>query len=152
MINLIKDIDNIISDCNLEINDKIFGINYLEKLKYHLIDRLKKTNNYSYQDIKKKETKVKFGDNNLLIRVETYPDSFLKIKNTILNDNLSIVLEGIKTLEIYENIGSKKCSSVNLYKYYGITLPKDTIISESVSKDALLMNIINFKDDNNIEN
>ena len=41
MEDLIKYIHNIISESNNQINDKILGVNYLEKLKYLLIDKLK---------------------------------------------------------------------------------------------------------------
>ena len=41
MEHLIVEIDSIISNCNKKINDKIIGVNYLEKLKFFLIDSLK---------------------------------------------------------------------------------------------------------------
>ena len=41
MEQLILEIDSVISNCNNKINDKIIGVNYLEKLKFLLIDSLK---------------------------------------------------------------------------------------------------------------
>ena len=44
MKNLIEEIDSIIFEFDKQTNDKIIGINYLEKLKFPLIDRLKLVN------------------------------------------------------------------------------------------------------------
>ena len=38
MENFFKEIDNFIIESNKEINEKILGINYLEKLKFSLIE------------------------------------------------------------------------------------------------------------------
>ena len=71
MEDFIKDFDNIISASNNQINDKILGINYLEKLKYLLIDKLKTlniSNEKNFKNFEKKEIKRKFGVNDLLIK------------------------------------------------------------------------------------
>ena len=39
-----QEIDNIISRCINQINDKALGFNFLEKLKYPLIDNMKSYN------------------------------------------------------------------------------------------------------------
>ena len=51
MEHLIVEIDNIISNCNNKINDKIIGVNYLEKLKFFLIDSLKENDFGSFDNI-----------------------------------------------------------------------------------------------------
>ena len=40
MENFFKEIDNFIIESNKEINEKILGINYLEKLKFSLIEKI----------------------------------------------------------------------------------------------------------------
>ena len=35
------EINNILSDCNNQINENIVGLNYLEKLKYLLIEKIR---------------------------------------------------------------------------------------------------------------
>ena len=73
MEDLIKDIQNMISESNNQINDKILGVNYLEKLKYLLIDKLKTSKITSMENIKSfqnKEIKIQYNQNNLLIKFE----------------------------------------------------------------------------------
>ena len=51
MENFFKEIDNFIIESNKEISEKILGINYLEKLKFSLIEKIKGLNINSYEDI-----------------------------------------------------------------------------------------------------
>ena len=70
MEHLIVEIDSIISNCNNKINDKIIGVNYLEKLKFFLIDSLKENDFSSFDNISNEtytELNKKYGENNLLI-------------------------------------------------------------------------------------
>ena len=57
MENLIKDIQNIITESNNQINDKILGVNYLERLKYLLIDKLKNFKINSKENIESLQNK-----------------------------------------------------------------------------------------------
>ena len=93
MEQLILEIDSIISDCNNKINDKIIGTNYLEKLKFLLIDSLKEKNFSSLNNFSEatvKELNKKCGENNLVIAIQQYQESLTKIKNECINDFLSI--------------------------------------------------------------
>lgn len=151
MLNLVEDIDNFISNCNNDININILGINYLEKLKYSLIDKLKNVNSDFYRNYEKQEIRKKYGENNLNIKIENHLNAKSTIKNHILNDQLSIVLFGSKNIEIYENFELKESNSLNLFKNMGIVIPKDTIINETISKESFLIDIINIKEDFDIE-
>ena len=142
MENLIQDIDSIISDCNNQINDKILGLTYLEQIKYHLLAKLRPLKSSLYDNLKKEEIKSQFANNSLLIKLERYTESISRIKNNLLNDSLFIVIEGSKSIEIYKSVDTKKFISLNLYKNNGITLPKGTIITESISKGTVLMDIV----------
>ena len=155
MEDFIQDFDNIISVSNNQINDKILGINYLEKLKYLLIDKLKILNLSNEKNIKnfeQKEIKRKFGVNNLLIKFIFNKESLSKMKTITTNDYLCIVLFGFKSLEIHENLDFKKSQSLNLFPKTGIVISKDTLISESISKDTILLDIFNIKSDTAIIN
>ena len=55
MENLMQDIENIISQQSNQINGKILGINYLEKLKYNLIDNLKISQFQTLEEIRDQE-------------------------------------------------------------------------------------------------
>ena len=155
MENLIQDFNDIISASNNQINDKILGINYLEKLKYLLIDKLKIlniSNEKSFRNFEQKEIKRKFGVKDLLIKFIFNTQSLSKIKTITPNDYLSIVLFGFKSLEIHRNLDFKKSQSLNLFPKTGIVISKDTLISESISKDTILLDIFNIKNDKVIVN
>tara|TARA_Y100001970_G_scaffold284416_1_gene401709 strand:+ start:894 stop:1331 length:438 start_codon:yes stop_codon:yes gene_type:complete len=140
----VDEFNNIVTDCNSQINDKIIGINYLEKLKYLLIDRLKNIDLNSFDKIIDYETIKIFNEKKFSLKLENYLIPSSKIKQKIPNDFLSIVLNGSKTLELFENLDLKKSNSLNLFKNMGITLPRGSIISESISSKTLVINITNI--------
>ena len=155
MEDLIKDIQSMISESNNQINDNIFGVNYLEKLKYLLIDKLKTfkiSSRLNIESLKNKEIKNQYNQNNLLIKFENNSDPLSKIKNIIQNDYLCIVINGSKSIKIHDKLNLSKTQSINLFPYKGAVLSKDTVISESISKDTVLINIFNMKNGTDIEN
>jgi len=158
MKKLTSDIENIISNCNNQINDQIFGINYLEKLKYLLIDKLKEKKINGLDRILE-ESEVLFdksyGQNNLSITIESNTSPIEKSLNESSNDVLSIVLRGIKSIDIYQSKASKSLHSLKLLPKSGIVLSKNTYIVEKISKDSIILDIANnydsFKKDINVE-
>jgi hypothetical protein len=145
MKNFNQDIDTIISESNNQINDKILGVNYLEKLKYLLIDGLKNIKASSFKEIKTNEILKTYGENNLNIKIENYSSSFSKIKNTLSSDYLCIVLSGKKSIELQNIENSKLSNKLNIFPYTGIVLNNNTIISEFVSDETVLLDIFNFR-------
>jgi hypothetical protein len=136
-----QDIDNLISDCIKRINEKIYGINFLEKIKYSLIDRIKSIDLINFEGINNKEHYINNGNINFLIKIEKANENTSKIKKTIDNDNLTIILEGLKTISIHEKLISKSVNQQYLSKYIGIVLAKNTIIDELITKGTILLNI-----------
>ena len=136
-----QDIDNLISDCINQINEKINGINFLEKIKYSLIDRIKSIDLLNFENINNKEYYISNANINLLIKIEKVNENVSKIKKTIDNDNLTIILEGLKTISIHEKLISKSVNQQYLAKYVGMVLAKNTIIDEIITKDTILLNI-----------
>ena len=153
MEQLILEIDGIISDCNNKINDKIIGVNYLEKLKFFLIDSLKEKN-FSFIDSISKETirelNKTYGENNLVITIQQYQESLTIIKKECINDLLSVVLLGFASLDIYQNNKENELQSLSLFPKTGIVLSKNTLISEKILKDSLILRIVNIRDNSNI--
>ena len=136
-----QDIDNLISDCINQINEKINGINFLEKIKYSLIDRIKSIDLLNFESINNKELYINNANINLLTKIEKTNENVSKIKKTIDNDNLTIILEGLKTISIHEKLISKSVNQQYLAKYVGMVLAKNTIIDEIITKDTILLNI-----------
>ena len=152
METLIQNIDSIIIECNKRINENILGINYLEKLKYYLIDSLKLHKISSFEECKNTEITKIYGKNHLLISIENFSDSLSKIKNVISNDYLCIVLIGGKFLEIYSNSKHKISNNLNLFPFTGIVLSQNTVVNESISKETILLNIYHINEKTDIEN
>ena len=147
MESFIQDIDKRISDCNNNINDKILGTNYLEMFKFQFIDSIKKNNLLFNLNIPDFEISKKFGNNNLLFKIQAYKDPSSRIRNTLLENQLSIVLKGFKFIKIFQDIKTKVSVPFNLYKNTGIVLTKNTIISESFSQETVLLDIIDSPDE-----
>ena len=153
MEQLILEIDSIIFNCNNKINDKIIGVNYLERLKFLLIDTLKEKDFSSFNNISDetaKELNKIYGENNLVITIQQYRKSLTKIKNECINDLLSVVLKGFISLDIYQNHKENELYSLSLFPKTGIVLSKNTFISEKIIKDSLILKIVNIRDTSNI--
>lgn len=150
MENFMQDIDTIISECNNQINDKILGVNYLEKLKYLLIDNLKNLKISSFDQIKNNEILKTYGENILKIRIENYSSDFSKIKNKISSDYLTIILNGKKTIEFHDILNSKFANKLNIFPFMGIVVSSNTTISELVSNETVLLDIFNLRTKNEI--
>ena len=146
MINLIKNIEKAIPEINSKINDKTLGINYLEKLKYLLIDAIKEMNIETSNKIENLDNQniiIIFGENKLSINLDIYKEAITKIKKNIQKDYLCIVLEGFISIDIYDNLKTKEFQSINLFSKTGMVLTQNTLITESIAKDSILLYIIN---------
>ena len=153
MEQLILEIDSIISSCNNKINDKIVGVNYLEKLKFMLIDSLKEKDLSSF-DNNSNETNTElnkiYGENNLIITIQQYQESFTKIKNECINDLLNVVLQGFASLDIYQPKKENGSHSLSLFPKTGIVVSRNTLISEKIIKNSLILKIVNIRDTSKI--
>ena len=150
MENFMQDIDSIISESNNQINDKILGINYLEKLKYLLIDKLKNLKVPSFDEIKNDEIIKIYGENSLKIKIENHSLPLSKIKNQITSNYLCIVLHGKKSIEFHDILNSKFSNKLNILPFMGIVLSNNVLISESTSSETALLDISNFRKKNEI--
>ena len=82
-----SEIDNIISECNKQINEKIIGINYLEKLKYILISNYIKLDLdiiKEFSDGKNEEFQKNYGENTLKCSIKHHQNVVSKTKIYII--------------------------------------------------------------------
>ena len=115
---LIKEINDIIENNNSKINENIVGINYLEILKYLVIDNLKDSqdkftlDNLSVALKKKNNQSVKFNFKNqsLFLSINLYNNPLSKIKLCYDNDTLSVVINGVKKISLFDLYDKKKKS------------------------------------------
>ena len=146
MKNLIQDIDIILNNFDEQINNKILGINYLEKLKYFLIEQVSKKNYDFFNNLHNKEFCKQFSNVNFKINVVNYPESVSKVKYTLSNDYLCIIFNGLKTFEINQKFDSNKTIPLNLKKNMGIVLPKGTLVNYFISKKTILFEAISLNE------
>ena len=100
---LIKEINDIIEKNNSKINENIVGLNYLEKLKYLVIDNLKDgQDRFTLGDLvaaleKKNNQSIefKFKNRSLFLSINLYKNPLSKIKLCYDNDTLSVVIKGV---------------------------------------------------------
>lgn len=146
-----QDIDNLISDCINQINDKIIGINFLEKLKYLLIDKIKAYDISKLSSEVSQKSLVQNENINVTIKIEKNTKNVSKLKKMLNNDVLSIVLDGLQILTLHEKSNSSSNHQQYLTKFTGIVLPKNTIINELITKDTILLNITIFNEEDIIK-
>ena len=160
MNDLIKEINDIIEKNNSKINENIVGINYLEKLKYLVINNLKDSQDKFTLDnlvaaLKKKNNqsiKFKFKNRSLFLSINLYKNPLSKIKLCYDNDTLSVVINGVKIISLFDLYDKKKKVSLSIFKNMGIVLSENTITSEKIAAGSIVMDIVSEKKAMNIEN
>ena len=160
MNDLIKKINDIIEKNNSEINENIVGINYLEKLKYLVIDKLKNGQNiFALDDLvavltekNNQSIKFKFKNRSLILSINLYKNPLSKIKLCYDNDTLSVVINGVKKISLFDLHNKKRKVSLSIFKNMGIVLSENTITSEKIAAGSIIMDIVSEKKAMNIEN
>ena len=160
MNDLIKEINDIIEKNNSKINENIVGINYLEKLKYLVIDNLKDGQDKFTRDdlvaaLKKKNNqsiKFEFKNRSLFLSINLYKNPLSKIKLCYDNDTLSVVINGVKKISLFDLYDKKKKVSLSIFKNMGLVLSENTITSEKIAAGSIIVDIVSEKKAMNIEN
>ena len=157
---LIKKINDIIEKNNSKINENIVGINYLEKLKYLVIDDLKDgQDKFTLDDLvaaftekNNQSIKFKFKNRSLFLSINLYKNPLSKIKLCYDNDTLSVVINGVKKISLFDLHDKKKKVSLSIFKNMGIVLSENTIASEKIAAGSIIMDVVSEKKAMNIEN
>ena len=157
---LIKEINDIIEKNNSKINENIVGINYLEKLKYLVIDNLKDgQDKFTLDDLvavltkkNNQSIKFKFKNRSLFLSINLYNNPLSKIKLCYDNDTVSVVINGVKKISLFDLYDKKKKVSLPIFKNMGIVLSENTITSEKIAAGSIIMDIVSEKKAMNIEN
>ena len=160
MNDLIKEINDIIEKNNSKINENIVGINYLEKLKYLVIDNLKDgQNKLTLDDLvvvltekNNQSIKFKFKNRSLFLSINLYKNPLSKIKLCYDNDTLSVVINGVKKISLFDLYDKKRKVSLSIFKNMGIVLSENTITSEKIAAGSIIMDIVSEKKTMHIEN
>ena len=145
-----KILDQFLIEINESINDKISGINLLELLKFRLIEKFKDLDENVLKDLKlislnKKilENEIDLNNRKITYKIECFDKSTSKIKHKTEKDYLSLILEGLKSITIYENNNDKKSIYSNLSKNMGIVLSINTVITTKITGESIILSISN---------
>ena len=141
------------------INRNIIGTNYLEKLKYLIIENLKNLDKFILEnlmvDLKNsndQSIKYKFKDDLLFSSISLYKDSLSRIKTRHNHDILSIVINGFKKVDIFDFHENNKSISLFISKNMGLVLSENTVTSENIAAGSVILDIFYENKVLNIEN
>ena len=159
MKSIFEKINNSLTNNESIINEKTFGIHFLEKLKYILLEELSKIDKSEIEnlitDIQKNNfhsDKFCFNIIPLDSNISFYKDAVSKIKSTYNQDTLSIILDGFKVISIFDFNDNKTSKALHISKNMGIVLSKETITSEKIGSDSLILDFVIKKVALDIEN
>ena len=143
-------LEQIFLDLNKSINEKIVGTNFLELIKFLLIEKL---NNLTENDLKNLklmplngkilEKNINLSNRKIAYKIEYFDKSVSIIKQKTEKDYLNIMLEGFKSITIYDNADHKKSIFSNLSKNMGIVLSSNTVITTKIAAKSILLSISN---------
>jgi len=143
-------LEQIFSDINKSINEKIGGTNFLELIKFLLIEKLNSLTENDLKNLKLMplngktlEKNINLDNRKIAYKIEYFDKSVSLIKQKTEEDNLSIILEGYKSIVIYDNTDHEKSIYSNLSKNMGIVLSLDTVITTKIAAKSILLSISN---------
>lgn len=134
-------IDNIISNCINQIDAKIKGVNFLEKLKYSIIDEFKSFNFLDFSKTNALSHKINNENKTFMVEITKFNENFSKIKKILENEKLYITLNGSKKIIIKDKVDSLKSNEVFLPRLTGLVLAKNCTFDEVIIKDSIILSI-----------
>ena len=146
----IKFLEKIFNQINNKINDKIVGINYLEIIKIELIKNLKDMDHKTINDLSSEIKSLKFfskkmniNSRNIDINISLFEESLTKIKHRSDHNILYVVLNGLNNITVFDKFVQNRSIDLKLIKNMGVVISENTILSENISKNSIILNIIN---------
>ena len=138
--------EKILTEINNSINEKIIGTNFLEIFKYQLIEKLFTEDIIKYDDLRIINNsffeKDFFSANrNLKYKLEYFDKSVVKIKEKVSNNYLYIVLDGLMSITIFDNIDEKKQIFSKLSKKMGLVLSLNSTINATIAEKSIILSI-----------
>ena len=142
-------LDNLLIEINNSIDEKIVGTNYLENIKFQLIEKLSVlekniVEGFIFELSAKKlfSKKHDFNTRSINYSIDYIENSISKIKHTVEADMLCIVLDGAKIISVFDKNQTSKSIKINITKNKGIVLSQNTIINENINKKSIILTII----------
>ena len=142
-------LDNLLIEINNSIDEKIVGTNYLENIKFQLIEKLSIlqkniVEGFIFELSAKKlfSKRHDFNTRSINYSINYIENSIAQIKHIIENDTLYIVLNGAKIISVFDNKKPIKSIKINITKNMGVVLSQNTIINENINKKSIILTII----------
>lgn len=139
-------LDQLLQEINQSINTKISGINFLELLKFSLIEKFTNLEQNNLKNLKLMppngqtlEREIDLNNRKLKYKIMYFDKSVSNIKQKIENDYLFLILEGLKSIVIYDNNNSAKSIYCNLSKNMGIVLSLNTVITTKIVENSIIL-------------
>ena len=139
-------LDQLLQEINQSINTKISGINFLELLKSSLIEKFRNLEQNDLKNLKLMppngqtlEREIDLNNRKLKYKIMYFDKSVSNIKQKIENDYLFLILEGLKSIIIYDNNNSAKSIYCNLSKNMGIVLSLNTVITTKIVENSIIL-------------
>ena len=137
-------LDELLIEINQSINEKIIGTNFLELLKFELIEKFKVLEKNDLNSLKLMPTdgavlekEIELNNRKIKYKVEYFDKSISKIKEKIDNNYLWLILEGLKSITIYDFNYEDKSIFSNLSKNMGIGLSLNTVITSRIGENSI---------------
>ena len=141
-------LDELLIEINQSINEKIIGTNFLELLKFELIEKFKVLEKNDLNSLKLMPTdgavlekEIDLNKRKIKYKVEYFDKSISKIKEKIDNNYLWLILEGLKSITIYDSNYEDKFIFSNLSKNMGIVLSLNTVITSRIAEKSIILSI-----------
>ena len=141
-------LDELLIEINQSINEKIIGTNFLELLKFELIEKFKVLEKNDLNSLKLMPTdgavlekEIDLNNRKIKYIVEYFDKSISKIKEKIDNNYLWLILEGLKSITIYDFNYEDKSIFSNLSKNMGIVLSLNTVITSRIAEKSIILSI-----------
>ena len=154
MTNFPKELEHIIQDEFNNVNPKLIGINFLEAFKFNLITKLPSLLELSILiENLKDQTNFIIEKNYTKLEAIIFQnkDPIFQLKKEIQKNTLLVVLDGELSIDLFQDGFKKKYTKLSIYRFMGICLPSNTIISNS-SKNSCFIEFSKTEINNNIEN
>ena len=149
MTEIFNDILKIIENEIGLMDEKVYGINFLESLKFNIMpkfsilkDKIEKIESLQHNSANKFQKNNNIVDINLIFNKE----SKTHLKKEILKDTLYLVLKGQLNLDF-----NKKNSKINIFPLMGVCLSSQSIINFSSLQNTFFIEFINLYSNSNIE-
>ena len=148
MENFIEIFEKLLKKFNDSTNEKIIGINYLESLKFEIIDKLKNSETIVYKfleqlitDNNNFEKTIDLNNRKIDYKFKFYDKSLSTIKYKEKNNRLFIVIKGLKSVTIYDNNIDTKPMYSELSKNMGFVISLDTVITSKIAGKSIILSI-----------